>query len=505
MAGWEDWTGADGTTHVGYRTLVLRHGRPEEVSARTGVPVATLTALAKQFGAARRAVAVWDQAVAWRTGGLSDALAIHALNTLTGRLGRPGGLLVQGPMPQLPGPAEHKAPGSIDLASAPLTATSWPAGAGIAAGSPKVLFLYHANPVASLPDPEIVRQALARVPLVVSFSPFFDESARHAHLILPDHTYLERWQDAPAPAAVPSPVWGVVRPVVKPLHDTRATGDVILDLAGRMGGNAAAWARWKSVEELVGERALSLASAGRGSAFVGRFRQGELGEVEARGWWLPHGQKPEEFRQTIIDSGGWFDPLIDYEDGASRSQLPDGRVWMFPLEARERLAKSGHALAEGFLPMDATLPPQDGGSPEFPLQLVPFRVMTLASGGTPLMPWLLEHLGVLDGSAWETWVEVAPETARGARLESGQRVRVESSRGRFEAVVRVSPGTQPGVVNVPYGLHSRVEGFAQGNPSDVERWGEPNGANPLAAVGRAIDPLSGLPDWQSTRVRVVRL
>lgn len=490
VAGWEDWTGADGTPHAGYRTLVLRHGRPDEVSARTGVPVATLTALAKQFGGARRGVAVWDQTVAWRAGGMADGLAIHALNTLTGRLGRRGGLLVQGPMPQMPGPTEHQAPGAIDLASAPLTATSWPAGAD----DPKVLFLYHANPVASLPDPGAARQALARVPLVVSFSPFFDESARCAHLILPDHTYLERWQDAVAPAAVPSPVWGVVRPVVKPLQNTRATGDVILGLAARMGGSAAAWARWKSVEDLVHERGLSLASAGRGSAFVDRFRQRELGEVEGRGWWLPHGQKPEEFWQSIVESGGWFDPLIDYEDGAGRSQFPDGRVWMFPVEARERLAKSGRALAEGFLPLDAPLQAPEVGTRDFPLQLVPFRVMTLASGGTPLMPWLLEHLGALDGSAWETWIEIGTETARSAGLDSGQRVRVESSRGRFEATVRVSPGAQPGVVSVPYGLHSRVEG-----------WGEPNGANPLAAVGRAIDPLSGLPDWASTRVRVVRI
>lgn len=494
VAGWEDWTDADGKQHLGFRTLVLRHGRPDEVSARTGVPVARLTALAKQFGGARRAVAMWDQTVAWRSGGLADTLAIHALNTLTGRLGRPGGLLVQSPMPQLPGPAERRAPGELELLSAPLTATSWPISGGDSSSPPKVLFLYQSNPVASLPGTDGVRQSLARVPLVVSFSPFFDESARYAHLILPDHTYLERWQDGLSPAAVASPVWGVVRPVVKPLQNTRATGDVILGLASRMGGDAATWARWSSVEELVHQRGLSLASAGRGSAFVDLFRQRELREVEGRGWWLPHGQAPEEFWQTVVDSGGWFDPLVDYDDGASRSQFSDGRVWIFPAEARLSLQKSGLPLAEGFLPADAATSAQDATPHDFPLQLVPFRVMTLASGGTPLMPWLLEHLGVLNGSAWETWVEVSPETARGQGLQSGQRVRVESNHGGFEATVRVFAGAQPGAVNVPYGLHSKVEG-----------WGEPNGANPLAAVGRVVDPVSGMPDWQSTRVRLVRL
>jgi anaerobic selenocysteine-containing dehydrogenase len=110
------------------------------------------------------------------------------------------------------------------------------------------------------------------------------------------------------------------------------------------------------------------------------------------------------------------------------------------------------------------------------------------------MPWLLEHLGVLTGQSWETWVEVNPETARERGLRSGQRVRVESSEGTFEATVRLFAGAQPDVVNVPYGLHTRVDG-----------WGEPRGANPLVAVGQRTDPVSGLPDWYSTRVRVVAI
>jgi anaerobic selenocysteine-containing dehydrogenase len=107
------------------------------------------------------------------------------------------------------------------------------------------------------------------------------------------------------------------------------------------------------------------------------------------------------------------------------------------------------------------------------------------------MPWLLEHVGVLAGNAWETWAELNPDTAREMDLRSGQRVRVESEHGSFEATLRVFAGAQPGVVNVPYGLHTRVDG-----------WGKALGANPLVALGPERDPVAGLPDWYSTRVRL---
>ena len=492
VSGWENWTDDTGTTHVGFRTLVLRHGRPDDVSARTGVPVARLVALAKAFGTAARPVAVWDQAVSWRTGGLADALAIHALNILVGALNRPGGVLTQASM-TLPGPLDGIRLEARTLSKAPLASTGWPPGnrAGQASAA-QVLFLYQSNPVASAPRREDVRQALSTVPLVVSFSPFFDESARYANLILPDHTYLERWQDGLAPAAVPFPVWGVVQPVVRPLHDTRATGDVVLDLAARLGGDVAAWSRWSSVEEIVRERGTALAELHRGSAFVETFRQAELGELESRGWWLPHSQPPDEYWRTIRQSGGWFDPMRNYHDRSGVSQHRDGRVWVFPAEARRRLQDGIDGLAERFLPIAPAPPSEATAGPSAPLRLVPFRVMTLSSGGTVLMPWLLEHLGVLTGNAWETWVEVNPETARALGLESGQRVRVESPVGTFDATLRLFAGAQPGVVNVPYGLHTRVEG-----------WGTPRGANPLAAVGQRVDPTTGLPDWYSTDVRLI--
>lgn len=492
VSGWEDWTDETGTRRTGFRSLVLRYGGPDDVSARTGIPVAQLIELAKAFGTAQRPLAIWDHAVSWRRGGLSDALAIHALNILRGALNRPGGVLVQAPL-SLPGPLDRAPVGTVDLSRRALTSTTWPRDSA-KDGSPaaKALFLYQANPVASSARADDVRRALSRVPFVVSFSPFLDESARYANLVLPDHTYLERWQDAPAPAAVAFPVWGVVRPVVAPLHDTRATGDVILDVASRLGSAVSPGLRWSSVEQIVRERGIALAAAQRGSAFVETFRQSELRELEGRGWWLPHGESPEQYLETILETGGWFDPIHDYHDRSAVSQHADGRVWIFPAEARRRLQDSGGELAEGFLPAAAAATASSAPAREaFPLRLIPFRVLTLASGGTALMPWLLEHVGVLTGHGWEVWAELHPETAREVGVRSGQRVRVESEHGSFEATVRIFPGAQPGLVNVPYGLHTLPDA-----------WGQPPSGNPLVAIGKTVDSVGGLPDWYSTQVRL---
>jgi len=127
----------------------------------------------------------------------------------------------------------------------------------------------------------------------------------------------------------------------------------------------------------------------------------------------------------------------------------------------------------------------------YPLRLHPYRVMTLASGSTALMPWLLEKIGPLTGTAWGVWIEINPHTARELGLTDGMRARIVSSAGQFEGLLRFYEGAQPGVVNVPYGLHTAVEG-----------WGMIEPVNPLRAVGDRRDPVTGLPDWHGTNVRI---
>ena len=492
VTGFEDWTDESGRSVPGFRSLVLRHGRPESVAERVGLEVQTIVRIAKQFGRSPRPLAVWDHAVSWRRGGLADALAIHSLNLLTGSILRPGGVYFES-SPVLPPLDELSSPpnGTGTRAEPGLKDNSWADAVLDGTAQLEVLFLHHSNPVASAPDSEKVQRALERIPLVVSFSPFLDESARHANLVLPDHTYLERWQDAVAPSTVPSAVWGIVQPIVRPLHDTRATGDVLLELGSRLGGEMTDALAWPNMEQLVRERAQRLAAVRRGSVFVSDFRRSELGELAARGWWIPHGQGPAAFWNRLRETGGWFDP---YHDDTGRSATyghPENRASLLSLEARRRL--SGPSGADDrFPPFGGTAEEteqRDAGS--FPLQLVPYRVMTLASGTTPLMPWLLESVGPLTGSSWEVWVEINPDTASELDLSEGQKVRVVSAHGEFEARLRLFAGAQPGVVNAPYGLHTKAEG-----------WGSMEPVNPLRAVGSQQDPVTGLPDWYSTHVRL---
>jgi anaerobic selenocysteine-containing dehydrogenase len=499
IAGFEDWNGPGGEDVQGFRNLVLRHGRPDDVAERIGLPADEIVRLAKLFGRARRPVAVWDNVIGWSRAGLASSLAIHALNVLAGSIQRPGGVFFQ---PSLPLPQSQESSPAIAPSGSgsgrSLRGDDW-ADRVLDPDEPpvEVLFLHYSNPVASAPNPDKIRRALERIPLVVSFSPFLDESARLAHLVLPDHTYLERWQDAPAPATVPYSAWGIVRPIVPPLHDTRATGDVVLDLASRIGGSVEDACPWPSMEALVRERGKALAAAHRGSAFVTEFRAAELRELEARGWWLPHEESLEKYWEIVRESGGWFDPFHDDHGRASASEHADGRLALFPMQARRRIAGGVPGLVEGFLPLGLAGAASGGAAEdgesesEYPLRLLPYRAMTLASGTTSLTPWLLERLGPLTSAAWETWVEINPKTGRALGLVSGDRVRVTSARGDFTAQLLFFEGAQPGAVNVPYGLHSAVRG-----------WPRPDRTNPLAAVGDRRAPVSGLPDWYSTRVRI---
>jgi anaerobic selenocysteine-containing dehydrogenase len=99
----------------------------------------------------------------------------------------------------------------------------------------QVVMVTGRNPVYEFPG------ALAPSAFVVSFSPFPDETAAAASLVLPNHTALEAWHESQTSKGTI-----VVKPAVMPLYKTREIGDVLLDVSARL-NKPASQASWQEM------------------------------------------------------------------------------------------------------------------------------------------------------------------------------------------------------------------------------------------------------------------
>ena len=188
---------------------------PDPVATVTGVSARRIERLAKEFAERAPAVAIVGGVPLAHTNGLFTALAVNALNQLAGAVGQKGGVSFT---PQLSRPA---VPAGGTLAQ-------------LAAASPQVLIVDEANPVFNAPKAWKVREAFEAVPFIVSFASFIDETSVLADLILPDHSFLEVWIDAAPESGSAQAVVSVAGPAMKPLFQTRATADVLLQVAGKL-------------------------------------------------------------------------------------------------------------------------------------------------------------------------------------------------------------------------------------------------------------------------------
>ncbi|MFQ5750370.1 MAG: molybdopterin-dependent oxidoreductase [bacterium] len=286
--GFEDWTDEEGTTHLGFKNMVLEDYAPETVAETTGVPVETIVRIAREFAETKPAFAAGERGVSMQSNGVFNRMAIHALNALVGSIDIPGGVLRQRRPPYQPWPEiildviakQGLAMPRTDSAGTP----RFPFAANIYAAFPQniiqgepypldTLFLYYTNPLFSAPQVARYYQALSQIPFIVSFSPFMDEATAYADLILPDHTYLERWQDDEIDPSVGFPLFGIRQPVVKPLYNTMNTADVMIKLAEAIGGSVAEAFPWEIYQEMIKYRVRNLFKAQEGSITAQEFDQ----------------------------------------------------------------------------------------------------------------------------------------------------------------------------------------------------------------------------------------
>jgi anaerobic selenocysteine-containing dehydrogenase len=135
--------------------------------------------------------------------------------------------------------------------------------------------------------------------------------------------------------------------------------------------------------------------------------------------------------------------------------------------------------------------PENEAAGAFPLRLLLFDTNSLWAGRTALTPLMLEMAGFREDIAWDSWVEIHPETARRSGIKEGDRVRLESSAGSLVTRARLADVIPPDAVAMPRGLGHRHFGrFASGA-----------GTNPVALVSPSQDLWTGVAVL-GTRVRL---
>jgi anaerobic selenocysteine-containing dehydrogenase len=356
------------------------------------------------------------------------------LNYLVGNLGKPGGVVFNGePAIGRDTQARHATYRTmLELADAARE------------GKIDVLIVNNTNPVFTMPDAAEFASALNEIPLIVSLSSFPDETTAMADVILPSHTYLESWGDSSPEPGVGFPVGAVSQPVVSPLYNTRATGDIILSLARQIGlGEALPWA---SMEDYLrdGWSAIHAQAAGGTEAF-------------------------EPFWRDILRAGVWGQDTRRDHASVSVSQ-------------------------EVIADIDVGAPGFAGSEEAFPFVLYPYLSNALRDGRGANLPWLQELPDAMTSVVYGSWVELNPQTAAQLGVKEGDVLEVESPHGKIAAPVYVYPAIRPDVIAIPIG---------QGH-TEYGRYARDRGVNPIRILAPQTEPETGALAWSATRVKLTR-
>jgi anaerobic selenocysteine-containing dehydrogenase len=255
-----------------------------------------------------------------------------------------------------------------------------------------------------------------------------DETARYADIVLPNHIYLERIEDAPAPTGFPKPVISLSKPVFKPQFNTKHAGDTLILLAKEMGGAVADAFPWDNfeacLEEVMGDK-----------------------------------------MKTLQEKGFWVDSDAAIPDWKAAFKTPSGKFQFSPAEA-----------TLGFVPVAIE------GDSTFPLLLIPYETMRMAGGYIANPPFMTKTVEDTILKLNDSFIEINPKTAQSNQLSEGDFVVVQTSRGQARGRVHLEEGIMPGVIALPRGLgHTAYDGYIANK-----------GINANQLIGPVQDPVSGL-------------
>lgn len=523
--GFDDWTDHNGEKHLGFKSFVLGNYYPERVADMTGIPSATILEVARELGNTHPALVIGGQSVNNNTNGTFAHMAVQSLNALLGNFERAGGVYSTddppfGVLPRVQydstaqiGIRQGAASQSEDT-TFPLTDFSIESFTeNIMADRPypiSILFIYKGNPLFQTLNQHNFAKALQKIPLVVSFDSIRNETSELAHLILPDHTFMETWDEVSSVPSVGFAHAGIQQPVIPPLYETRHTGDVLIDLAKRIGGPVAASFPFESYQDVLKLGMKGVYESGEGAIISEGVKKMWLQYLQQRGWHIGRYSSFDEFWTQLLEQGGWWNPIRKQKSWEKVFPTPSRKFEFYS----QRLRSTVNALVEktgknnssqnlelvlnrlnisargdtAFLPHHEPVPYES----DIPLHLITFQPLPIRDGTGAHLPMMQEMFGYTVQRYWNSWVEIHPLTAKEYGISDGQWVWLESSVASMKVQVKITPGILPNVVAVPFGLgHTSYGRYAIGH-----------GVNPYSIMRNLYDLVSGKPALETTKVKL---
>ncbi len=498
VSGFEDWTDGTGKKHEGFRSFVSSAAySPEEVAKVCGIEATQIDRVAKEFAAQPKALAIWAIGQPDNANGIYHQLAFAALNALKGNL-KPNGLVSIAPGVALAGLPPVQKDEAADEGARRVRFEPAKSGAAplrqyglyeflesVRTGSQypiEMLLVHECNPLYSMPGNKLFQEALAKIPTLVSFSSYMDETTAKADLILPDHTAFERLDDVMGIPRAPFAYYAVSTPILKPLLDTKHTGEVLLALAGSIGGSVGASLPWKSYEEYLKFRVEGLAQSKKGA--VAEKPDVPISKLSAGESVQPNFTDGAQLWKKLKAGYCWYDApaaITGFETVSGKLELA--------CQSIGAVADDKFYLPH-FEPVNLS-----GDEGEFPLLLVAYKPSFTASGYLPNPPFMNKLIpnSVLKGA--DAFIELHPQTAAKLGFSQGQLVSLQTTQGQAAVRVNISGTARPGVVYLPVGLgHKAYDSYVQNK-----------GVNANSLMEVQLDPVSGIGTVWACRAQLRRV
>jgi anaerobic selenocysteine-containing dehydrogenase len=429
---------------------------PERVSEACGIPAEEIRRIARDLAGTKPAACYARIGTCTQEFGTLASWLVDVLNIITGNLDRPGGAMFTRAAAGARNTAGKAGTGrGFRLGRWQSRVRGLPEAFGelpVAAlaeeietpgdGQVRALLTYAGNPARSTPNSGRLERALGQLDFMVSIDIYLNETTRHADVILPGSSPLERSHyDLGLYQLAVRNVANYSAPIFAAAAGRPNDWQILLRLAGIFGGQGPA-ADLEALDAFVAAAAVAEAAKDGQGPLAGRAPEEVLAALEPR-------RGPERLLDLLLRAGPYGDGL-EQNGGLSLRKLeqsPHG-IDLGPLEPRiPDVLRTASGRIE-------VAPPEISGDVErLRANLAPANGSIVLIGRRELRSnnsWM-HNLNVLVKGKERCTMHVHPDTAQRLGLVDGERARVRSRVGEVDVPVEVTDAIMPGVVSIPHG------------------------------------------------------